>query len=105
MIQRGGLYEVDFTRAGPNPCVVLTRQEAIPVPGSVTAALVTSTRRGHPAEVALDDDGLENHPGSVVNCDDLATLPKQMLGRSGGYLSAQKSLELDRALLIAFGLD
>ena len=82
MIHRGGLYEVDFPRTGPHPCVVLTRQEAISVPGSVTVALVTSTRRGHPAEVALDEDRLEIRPGSVVNCDDLATLPKQMLGKS-----------------------
>lgn len=52
------------------------------MPGSVTVAFVSSTRRGHPAEVALDEDRLEIRPGSVVNCDDLATLPKQMLGKS-----------------------
>jgi len=96
---------VEFPRAGVHPGVVLTREEAIPVLASVTIALVTSTRRGHPAEVSLDDDGLDLRSGSVINCDDLATLPKRMLGRSRGYLGPEKIRDLDRALAIALGLD
>ncbi|MFA9401137.1 MAG: type II toxin-antitoxin system PemK/MazF family toxin [Acidobacteriota bacterium] len=104
MIHRGGVYEADFPGAGPHPAVVLTREEAIPVLSSVTIALVTSTRRGHPAEVTLAGEHLDLHEESVVNCDDLATLPKRMLGRSRGYLSADQLADLDRALKVALDL-
>ncbi|MCB0863533.1 MAG: type II toxin-antitoxin system PemK/MazF family toxin [Solirubrobacterales bacterium] len=99
------MYEIDFPHAGPHPGVVVTREEAIPVLGSVTIALVTSNRRDHPAEVSLDDDGLDLRAGSVINCDDLATLPKSMVGKSRGYLSPGKLRELNGALAIALGLD
>ncbi|MCO5316246.1 MAG: type II toxin-antitoxin system PemK/MazF family toxin [Solirubrobacterales bacterium] len=84
---------------------MVTREDAIPVLASVTIALVTSTNRGHPAEVSLDESGLDLRPGSVVNCDDLATLPKRLLGRTRGYLGPEKLRELDRALTVALGLD
>lgn len=104
MIHRGGVYDVEFPRAGPHPGVVLTREEAIPVLASVTVALITSTRRGHPAEVSLDEAGLDLRAGSVINCDDIATLPKRMLGRSRGHLGSTHLHDLDRALGIALGL-
>ncbi len=84
--------------------VVLTREEAIPVLNSVTIALVTSTRRGHPAEVGLSGEHLDLHDESVINCDDLATVPKRLLGKSRGYLSVGELADLDRALKIALDL-
>jgi mRNA interferase MazF len=104
LIDRGGVYEVDFPAAGFHPAVVVTRQEAIPVLSSVTVAQVTSTRRGHPAEVELGGGHLELVEGSVVNCDNLVTLPKQRIGKSMGYLSTNQLADLDRALKIALDL-
>lgn len=104
MIERGGVYEVDFPVGGFHPAVVITRQEAIPILSSVTVSLVTSTRRGHPAEAELGGEQLKIVEGSVVNCDYLLTLPKRRVGKSMGYLSAEQMADLDRALKIALDL-
>jgi mRNA interferase MazF len=102
---RGDVYDADFPLAGPHPAVVVTREEAIPVLSAVTVVLVTSTVRGHPAEVALDGPHLDLHEHSVLNCDDLATLPKRLLQRYRGHLSPGQLSALDRALAIALGID
>jgi mRNA-degrading endonuclease toxin of MazEF toxin-antitoxin module len=41
----------------------------------------------------------------VVNCDDLATVSKSVLGRYRGSLSPDATYRLDDALRIALGLD
>lgn len=105
MIHRGDVYDADFPIAGPHPAVIVTREQAIPVLSAVAVVLVTSTVRGHPAEVALDGEHLDLRDGSVVNCDDLATLSKQRLTRYRGHLSPGQLAALDRALAIALGLD
>ncbi len=105
MIHRGDVYDADFPLAGPHPAVVITREEAIPVLSAVAVVLVTSTVRGHPAEIPLGGSHLELHEHSVVNCDDLATLPKRLLSRYRGHLSPEQLAALDDALMIALGLD
>ena len=105
MIHRGDVYDVDFPLAGPHPAIVVTRDQAIPVLGSVTVVLVTTTVRGHPAEVALGPSGELDLADSVANCDDIATLPKARLGRYRGRLSLEEGLALDGALKVALGLD
>ena len=105
MIHRGDVYDADFPLAGPHPAVIVTREQAIPVLSAVAVVLVTSTVRGHPAEVTLEGAHLDLHDGSVVNCDDLATLPKRRLTRYRGHLSPPQLAALDRALAIALGLD
>ncbi len=105
MIYRGDVYDADFPLAGTHPAVVVTREQAIPVLSAVTVVLVTSTVRGHPAEVPLDGTHLDLHEHSVLNCDDLATLPKRLLTRYRGHLSPLQLVALDRALSIALGLD
>jgi mRNA interferase MazF len=104
VIHRGDLYDADFPLAGMHPAVVVTREEAIPVLSAVTVALVTSTVRGHPAEVPLEGPHLDLREHSVLNCDDLATLPKRLLKRYRGHLSSEQLAALDRALTIALGL-
>lgn len=42
---------------------------------------------------------------SVVNCDDLVTTPKSVLGRRRGSLGPEATRQLDVALRIALGLD
>lgn len=41
---------------------------------------------------------------SAVNCDNLFTLPKNILTRRRGRLGTAKLTQLDRALVIALGL-
>lgn len=105
MIYRGDVYDADFPLAGTHPAVIVTREQAIPVLSAVTVVLVTSTVRGHPAEVPIDGAHLDLHEHSVLNCDDLATLPKRLLTRYRGHLSPRQLAALDRALAIALGLD
>lgn len=105
MIHRGDVYDANLPLAGAHPAVVVTREQAIPVLSTVTVALVTSTVRGHPAEVPLEGPHLDLHEHSVINCDDLASLPKRLLKRYRGHLSPGQLATLDRALAIALGLD
>jgi mRNA interferase MazF len=89
---------------GRHPVVVITRERALPVLGSVTVALVTSTVRGVPTEVPVGrEQGLDRD--CVVNCDDLATLAKPVLDRYRGSLGPEAVRRLDDALRIALGLD
>jgi mRNA interferase MazF len=104
VIHRGDVYDADFPIAGTHPAVVVTREQAIPVLSAVTVALVTSTVRGHPAEVPLDGTHLDLHGHWVLNCDDLETLPKRLLTRCRGHLSPGQLRALDRALEVALGL-
>lgn len=84
--------------------MIATRQAAIPVLSNVTAVLVTSTVRGHPAEVRIGpDQGLEHE--SVANCDNVLTLPKQRLLERRGSLRAEDLERLNSALRFALGLD
>jgi len=105
VIHRGDVYDAEFPLAGPHPAVVVTREEAIPVLSSVAVVLITSTVRGHPAEVPLEGSHLDLRDPSVINCDDLATLPRRLLRRYRGHLSPTQIAALDRALMIALGLD
>ncbi len=71
---------------------------------ALVCALVTSTFHGHVAEVEIGpDEGLDHD--SALNCDNLFTLPKAALTRRRGRLSIAKLQQLDRALIIALGLD
>ncbi len=71
---------------------------------NVTVAGITSTIRGLPTEVALGSDvGLSRE--SVVNCDNLFTMPKATVGRYRGSLDSEQTRRLDDALRVALGLD
>lgn len=69
----------------------------------VTVVVVTSTIRGHPAEVPLGpDQGL--HHECVANCDDILTIGKDRLRRRRGSLRMEDVVRLDEALEVALGL-
>lgn len=103
-MNRGEVYELDWPGVGSHPVVIVTRQAAIPILANVTAALVTSRVRGLPTEVALGEEhGLRR--SSVVNCDNLVTVPKRTLGRRYGVLGPAEIFALDDALRIALELD
>lgn len=102
-MNRGDVYDAALP-IGPHPVVVVTRASAIPVLRNVCVAVVTSTIRGAPTEVPVGrGEGLSRD--SVVNCDDLVTTSKSVLGRRRGSLGPEATHRLDDALRIALGLD
>ena len=89
---------------GVRPVVVLTRDRAIPILANVTVAAVTGTIRELPTEVPVGvREGLSRD--SVVNCDNLFTIPKTALGRRRGSLGPEATTRLRLALMLALGLD
>lgn len=103
MIARGDVWDVDL---GPivRPAVVVTRETAIPVLGSLVCVAVTSTVRGHVAEVDLSRSHGLREP-SAANCDWLLTVPKDRFLRRRGGLDPSTIRRLDAALVVALGLD
>jgi mRNA interferase MazF len=84
--------------------VILTRSSAIPVLAAVTVASVTGSIRDLPTEVPVGrEHGLNRD--SVINCDNLFTIPKAAFGRRRGELGPAELSLLQRALVIALGLD
>ena len=88
---------------GTHPVVIATRQSAIPLLRALVCVLVTSTFHDHVAEVELGPaEGLDHD--SALNCDNLFTLPKEVLVRWRGQLGPDKLVQFDRALVVALGL-
>jgi len=84
--------------------VVLTRDAVVNSIGSVVVALVTRTERGLRSEVSLGRrEGLP--VASVVNLDNILTVPRGRLSRQMGALNAAKVGELNRAIRYALDLD
>jgi len=84
------------------PVVVLTRDSIIAYLGEVTVAPVTSTIRDIPSEVLLSP--LDGMPGdSAINLDHVQTVSKGRVGALITTLSADKMVQIRRALLFALG--
>lgn len=104
MIRRGDVFDADLPGLGVRPAVVVTRESAIPVLSTVTTVPVTSTIRGHPAEILLNaEHGLDHE--SAANCDYLQTVQKSHLLRYRGCLGQEHIARLDDALRVALQLD
>jgi mRNA interferase MazF len=71
---------------------------------NVCVAAVTSTIREVPTEVPLGASHGLTHD-CVVNCDNLFTIPKTVLGRLRGSLGPEDARRLDQALRVALDLD
>jgi len=75
---RGEVWWADVPGIGRRPVLLLTRDEAIPLLGRLSVALLTTTVRGLPSEVVVDEsDGLPQR--SAVTLDNLHTVPKGLL--------------------------
>jgi mRNA interferase MazF len=103
LIARGSIWDADL---GPavRPVVVVTRESAIPVLSRIAAVVVTSTIRGHVAEVELGKAHGLQEP-SAANCDWLITVAKDRLLRQRGQLDPVTIRRLNVALVVALGLD
>lgn len=83
---------------GRRPTLILTRSVAIPVLNRVVAAPITRTVRGIATEVSVGpEEGLPE--SSVANCDNLLTVPKDVLDAEPvGRLGPAGVRALDKAL-------
>lgn len=103
MIARAEVWDAEFGGA-VRPVVVVTREVAIPVLASLVCVVVTSTVRGHVAEVELSREHGVKEP-SVANCDWVVTLRKERLLRRRGQLDPATTRCLNDALVVALGLN
>ena len=86
------------------PALVLTRNSAIAYLSTVTVAPVTSTIRGVPSEVVLnEEDGMKST--CAVNLHNAVTVSQQRLGKRVAQLSSARMNEVCAALRFSLGCD
>lgn len=85
------------------PALLLTRPEALRFLSKVTVAPITSTVRGIAIEVPVDREHGLQHP-SVVNFDNVTTLPRELLGARIGMLRLDQEQDVLDALRAAYGI-
>jgi mRNA interferase MazF len=86
------------------PVLVLTRELVIPERTLITVAPVTSTARGLSVEIPIGQANGLGHD-SVVNCDNIVTIPTTTLGERIGYLLPAQEAALTAAIRAAFDLE
>jgi mRNA interferase MazF len=93
------LVRLDKTR----PAVILTREIVRPHLSRVTVAPITSRVRGLTVEVSVGrSNGLDQD--SVINCDNIVTVPTSAVGRQIGFLWSEQEPRLSEAVRAAFDL-
>lgn len=86
------------------PVVVLTRESAVAYLSTVTVAPITSTIRGVPSEVVLDEaDGMKTP--CAVNLHNMVTVSQQRLGKRVAQLSNARMGEICTAARFSIGCD
>jgi mRNA interferase MazF len=104
-IARGDVRLYNFAPPDKNrPVVVLTRDSALAYLGTVTVAPITSTIRGVPSEVRLNqEDGMK--APCAVNLHNPVTVPQEKLGKRVAQLSPLRMHEICAALRFSLGCD
>jgi mRNA interferase MazF len=104
-IARGDVRLYQFVASEKKrPVVVLTRNSAIAYLSTVTVAPITSTIRGVPSEVVLnEEDGMKTV--CAVNLHNAITVPQDQLGKRVAQLSSLRLNELCVALGFSLGCD
>ena len=104
-IARGDVRLYEFAPPDKKrPVVVLTRDSAIPYLSTVTVAPITSTIRGVPSEVVLnEEDGMK--ASCAVNLHNAVTISQDRLGRRIAQLNSLRMGEICAALWFAAGCD
>lgn len=86
------------------PVVVLTRESALAYLSTATVAPITSTIRGVPSEVILDEtDGMKKP--CAVNLHNMVTVSQLRLGRRVARLSNIRLGEICAAVRFSIGCD
>ena len=86
------------------PVLVLTRDSAMAYLSTVTVAPITSSIRGVPSEVVLDEDDGMKAP-CAVNLHNAVTISQDRLGRRVARLSNFRMSEICNALRFSLGCD
>jgi mRNA interferase MazF len=85
------------------PALILTREIVRPHLSRVTVAPITSRVRGLTVEVPVgQSNGLDQD--SVINCDNIVTIPASAVGRQIGFLWSEQEPKLSEAVRAAFDL-
>jgi mRNA interferase MazF len=93
------LVRLDKTR----PALILTRETVRPHLSRVTVAPITFRVRGLTVEVPVgQSNGLDQD--SVINCDNIVTIPTSAVGRQVGFLWSEQEPKLSEAVRAAFDL-
>ncbi|MGB6974888.1 MAG: type II toxin-antitoxin system PemK/MazF family toxin [Terracidiphilus sp.] len=86
------------------PVLVLTRLSAIDYLSTVTVAPISSTIRGVPSEVLLDqEDGMKSP--CAVNLHNAVTVAQDRLGKRVAQLSSRRMSQVCAALRFSLGCD
>lgn len=86
------------------PVLVLTRDSAIRYLATVTVAPITSTIRGVPSEVVLNEaDGMKT--SCAVNLHNTMTISQSGLGKRVAQLNSSRMSEVCSALRFSLGCD
>jgi len=96
-----------YTFAPPDksrPVVVLTRNSAIAYLATVTVAPITSTIRGVPSEVLLNEEDGMKAP-CAINLHNPVTVLQERLGKRVAQLSSARMHEICAALRFSLGCD
>jgi mRNA interferase MazF len=104
-IARGDVRLYQFAPPDKNrPVVVLTRDSALAYLSTATVAPITSTIRGVPSEVLLnEEDGMKE--ACAVNLHNPVTVSQRRLGRRVAQLSSSRLREICVALGFSLGCD
>ena len=94
------LVRLDKTR----PALVLTRDAARAAMTKVTVAPITTTVKGLSSEVRVGPENGLDHDCAVA-LDNVITVPRNLLGRTVGFLTAEQEAQLARAVVMAYDLD
>jgi len=86
------------------PVLILTRELVRPHLRTVTVAPITTTVRGLSSEVGVDTANGLAQP-SVVSCDNITTVPAEVLGEQIGVLLDSQEPALSAAIAAAFDLE
>ncbi len=100
---RGELWWAELPEVGAHPVALVSRDGSYDRRRRATVALITSTIRGIPVEVAVGlSNGLDHD--SVINTDEVQTIRITRLVARIGALGPEQRVRLDEALLFALGL-
>ncbi len=86
------------------PVLILTRELVRPHLETVTVAPITTTGRGLSTEVSVDSANGLAAP-SVVSCDNVTTIPCDLVGEQIGVLLDSQEPQLSEAIAAAFDLE
>jgi len=104
-IARGDVRLYNFAPPDKSrPVVVLTRNSAIAYLATVTVAPITSTIRGVPSEVLLNEEDGMKAP-CAINLHNPVTVIQERLGKRVAQLSSLRMHEICAALRFSLGCD